>query len=277
MGIRIYRNELSSGEVSEDKHQVASYQPLLEAVASGDRTATEAAVTTLVYSHTHIVRLRVRKGDTVLADVGGPYIIAPVSGTLRLHGRTVGRYVLSVQDDVGYVKLVHRFLGLPLVVRRGSQSVPIGGVVKPGPTTIPTHGPVSYRGVNYQAFSFDAMAFPAGTLRISLLVPVSRSLRLSTCTEIQVVERGKVAERLARRFNLTAATFSSFIRATQPLTDGLIFIRSGSHQYAGGADPGPRQLPQQGTVNYRGINYAVFSFAARSSVGSVRIYQLVRA
>ena len=81
-------------------------------------------MTSLVYSHTHIVRLRVTRGGTVLADVGGPYIIAPVSGLLRVHGRTVARYVLSVQDDLGYVKLETRYIGFPLLLRRGAQRIP---------------------------------------------------------------------------------------------------------------------------------------------------------
>ena len=77
---RIYAGELSSSEVQSDKREVQEYAPLLSAVESGDRTASEAAVHSLVYSGTHIVRLRVLRGSTLLADVGGPYILAPVSG-----------------------------------------------------------------------------------------------------------------------------------------------------------------------------------------------------
>ena len=47
----------------------------------------------------------------LLADFGGPYVIAPVSGTLKDDGRVIGSYVLSVQDDAGVVKLAHDFIG----------------------------------------------------------------------------------------------------------------------------------------------------------------------
>ena len=78
------------------------------------------AVTSLVYSHTHVVRLRVTSGSTVLADVGGPYIIAPVGGTPALPRRArSGTTSLSVQDDLGYVKLETRFIGAPLVLHVG--------------------------------------------------------------------------------------------------------------------------------------------------------------
>src|SRR5438270_5975363 len=139
---RIYAGERSGSETRSDQHQVESYAPLLSAVAAGARGAITAAVTTLVYSHTHIVRLRITRGARVLADVGGPYILAPVTGTLRLHGHVLARYVLSVQDDLGYIKLVTRFLGVPIVLRAGGHPVPVAGQLTPAPASIPAHGRV---------------------------------------------------------------------------------------------------------------------------------------
>jgi hypothetical protein len=273
---RIYANELSSSEVFSDKRQVEGFSPLLNALTSGKRAAVRAAVTSLVFSHTHVVRLRITRGGEVLADVGGPDILAPVSGSLRRGGRTVGHYVLSVQDDLGYVKLVTRFIGVPLVLHTGSRSLPVEGTLSPGPTSIPALGPVSYRNSTYEAFSFNAQLFPSGPLRISLLVPVSASLSRSTCGEIKVAELGDVARRISRRFALAPSNFSSYIKATGPLTGGLIYIRAGSRQLAGSTHPGPGTLPDRGAVNYRGRTYAVFSFTSATEVGQVRIYQLVR-
>jgi hypothetical protein len=276
VGSRIYDNELSSSEVSRDKRQVEGYAPLLAALSRGDRAAVREAVTSLVFSHTHVVRLRVSRGSEVLADVGGPEILAPVSGTLRRGGSTVGHYVLSVQDDLGYVKLVTRFTGVPLVLRAGSRTLPVAGALDPGPSSIPAHGSVSYRGRTYEAFSFDAQAFPSGPLRISLLVPAPGSLSRSTCSEIRVAELGDVARRISLRFTLSSANFSSYIKATAPLTSGLLYIRSGSRQLAGSTSPGPATLPLRGTVHYRGATYGVSSFTSPSQAGQVRIYQLVK-
>ena len=167
-------------------------------MASGERAAVNAAVNSLVFSHTHVVRLRVTRGGAVLADVGGSYILAPVGGTLRFGGRPVGRYLLSVQDDLGYVKLATRFIGAPIVLRTGSRTVPVEGVLAPGPARIPDHGPVSYRNTAYEAFSFNASAFPSGPLRISLLLPLPRSLAArDTCAEIKNRELGRVAQRIS--------------------------------------------------------------------------------
>jgi hypothetical protein len=271
---RIYKRELASTGVRADQSQVERNTPLLSALASGNRPAVKEAVTRLVFSGTHIVRLRVSQGGAVLADVGGPYILAPVGSSLRFQGRTVGSYLLSVQDDLGYVKLESRFIGLPLIVLQGSRRIPLEGTL-PGPASIPEQGPVSYGGKSYEAFSFKATAFPSGPLRISLLIPVPASLSATSCAQIKVSELGGIARRLWRRFALAQAPPLVFIHSVQSLIGGLGFVRSGSHQLAGSIQPGPLRLPDGGTVKYRGVTYGVSSFAARSAGTPVRVSLLV--
>ena len=117
---RIYADELAGRETLADQAHVRQSQALLSALSSGNSSAVAAAVRAIVYTpHWHIVRLRVLRAGRVLADVGGPYVIAPVTGTLKQRGRTLGRYVMSVQDDTGYVKLLSRFIGVPVELYRG--------------------------------------------------------------------------------------------------------------------------------------------------------------
>lgn len=270
---RIYGLELSSREVQADRRQVQSYAPLLSSLAAGNRAAVANAVTSLVYSHTHIVRLRVTSGGTVLADVGGPYIIAPVRGSLRVGGRTVGEYVFSVQDDLGYVKLESRYIGFPLLLRRGAQRIPVEGVIPSASPAIPLGGPVEFRGGHYRAVSFLAEAFPSGPLAVTVLVPdPPASLG---CRAVAVYEVGHIAQTMWNRFVLVGAAPSLFVKSAAELTGALTFIRSGSHQVAGSAAHGPSRLPDSGTVSYRGVEYRVISFPARSSAGHVRVYELV--
>ena len=218
---RIYRDELVGIGTIADQHQVEENGPLLKALArvsalakdgapvrngvpakgsaaasrgapakgngAGAGAVREAAnavteaVHGLVYSHTHIVRLRVLQGGRLLADIGGPYIIAPVGGSLRFHGRVVGSYLLSVQDDLGFVGLERRLVGLPLILHVGAVRVPLQGTTRTGSVAIPDTGAVVIRGVrgapggaHFQAYSFDAKAFPTGVVRISLLLPRGR-------------------------------------------------------------------------------------------------------
>jgi hypothetical protein len=269
---RIYASEVSSSEVSSDKRQIESYGPLLQAVESNDHAALATAVHTLVYSHTHIVRLRVSVGSTLLFDEGGPYILAPVQGKLRSHGKEVGHFVFSVQDDLGYVKLETRFIGAPLVLRTESGQVPIEGLLTPGPASIPDRGPVSYQGASYEAYSFNAAAYPSGRLRISLLLPVTASLAAKTCERIKAEEMGLIAQRISRRFTLSQSSFAPFVHLTQTLTHALVYVRKGSQKLAGG---GPSKLPSAGALDYHGAKYEVSSFAAPTSAGQARVYVLV--
>jgi len=272
---RIYAAEVHSSATDSDKHQIESYVPLLSAVASGDHAAIHTAVHSLVYSHTHIVRLRVSRGSELLADEGGPYILAPISGTLRAHGKTIGHFVFSVQDDLGYVKLVTRLIGAPLILRTDSGQVPVEGLLSPGPASIPDRGPVEYRGASYQAYSFKADAYPSGRLRVSLLLAITRSLATKSCDQIKAAELGLVAQRISRRFTLSPSAFVPYVRLAHTLTHALVYVRAGSRTLAGSTHAAPAKLPSSGALRWHGVDYEVSSFSAPTSAGPARVYVLV--
>jgi hypothetical protein len=270
----IYGAELASPETSADRHQVESDSGLLSAMSSGNAAAITEAVTRLVFSGTHIVRLRVTRGSSVLADVGGPYILAPTGGELRLGGRTLGHYLLSVQDDSGYVKLETRFIGLPVLLQRDGRRVPLEGTITPGSSVIPSHGPVRFHGASWETFSFLALAFPSGRLKITLLVPPPPSSSAG-CASIKADELSRVAHTAWNRFNHVGIAPGGYITTVDGLTGGLNYVYSGSQELAGSTHPGPGRLPSSGTVSYRGRTYMVRSFASHTAAGSVRLYQLL--
>jgi hypothetical protein len=115
------------------------------------------------------VRVRVTIGSKLLIDDGGPFVLAPVHGTLRSSGHVVGHFEMAIQDDAGYLKLAHLFTGAEVLMRTGARQVM--GTLSPGPINVPDRGEVAYRGRTYQAYSFLGEAFPEGPLRISLLLP----------------------------------------------------------------------------------------------------------
>ncbi len=274
---RIYGLELASSEVSADRRQIAGYGPLLSALAAGNRAGVQEAVTSLVYAHTHVVRLRVesaRPPARVLADVGGPYIIAPVSGTLRRGGRVLGSYVFSVQDDLGYVKLEDRYVGLPLILRQGSRRIPLEGTLPASAAGLPASGPVKYRGAAYEAISFAARAFPASTLQVTLLDPAHPAAQAS-CKAIHVAELARIGQRVFSRFQAVGAPPSAYVTELRGLTGALAYVRAGARQLAGATSPGPGRLPTTGTVRYRGRTYAVSSFATQLAGAPARVYELI--
>lgn len=268
---RVYAKELASSEVSADRRQIESYAPLSDALRSGNRSAVQSAVTALVYSGTHIVRLRVTSGGRVLSDVGGPYIIAPVRGTISSGGRALASFVFSVQDDLGYVKLEDRFIGVPLLLRTSAGRVPVEGVIPA--QGIPSNGPVRFHGGAYEAYSFNGAAFPSGALRITILVPVPAGAATLGCGRVRMLERVAVAQRTWQRFAAIGAGAVSFLPTAASLTGAEVYVRAGSTQLAG-SGAGPSHLPDSGTLRWRGSLWQVGSFSAGSGV---RVYLLAHA
>jgi hypothetical protein len=144
---------------------------LLSAVARRDPAATRTAIEGLL--NQHIVRLRVSTGATLLADVGGPFVLGPVDAPLRLGGRTIGSFVLSIQDDEGYLRLARRLAGLKVLMYMGPRLVK--NSLGPAPGTAPASGSYRYRGHSFRVFTLHARAFPSGPLRIQVLVPIPYS------------------------------------------------------------------------------------------------------
>jgi len=156
--------------------RVQGDQALLNAVARRDRAATKLAVEALLTQH--IVRLRVSAAGSLLADVGGPYVLAPVRATLTLGGQAIGTFVLSIQDDEGYLRLTKRLAGLSVLMYmnvNGAHLQLVKNSLGPEPGTVPDSGSYTYRGRRFRVFTIHARAFPDGPLRINVLIPIPYS------------------------------------------------------------------------------------------------------
>jgi hypothetical protein len=166
----IYAGEAGARTLPQVR-RVQQDQALLHAVAARDPAATKTAVEALLTEH--IVRLRAYAGGSLLTDVGGPFVLAPVSAPLRLQGRTIGSVVLSIQDDEGYLRLTRRLAGLRVLMYMNSQLVK--NSLGPSPGTVPASGPYEYRGHSFRVFTVNARAFPSGPLTIRVLIPMPYS------------------------------------------------------------------------------------------------------
>jgi hypothetical protein len=169
VGERIYEEELHSPAVTATLRHIEGSTSFQRAVAAGDAAAARTAIIGFFGQHIHVVRVRVMVGSRLLIDEGGPFVLAPVHGTLRSGGRVVGHFTMAIQDDAGYLKLARLFTGAEVLMRTGAKQVM--GTLNPGPASVPDRGAVVYRGHSYQAYSFSGVAFPSGPLRISLLLP----------------------------------------------------------------------------------------------------------
>jgi hypothetical protein len=77
--------------------------------------------------------------------------------------------MLSIQDDTGYIKLLHRFTGADVTLSTAAGVVPGSNVVG-GPPFGPGLRAVRYRRRPWRAFGLLGTAFPSGPLRVSLLI-----------------------------------------------------------------------------------------------------------
>ncbi len=170
-----------TGELGQAAHKqvrrVQHNKALLQAVAHREPAATEAAIKTLL--NEHIVRMRVSVGGQLLSDVGGPYVLAPVTAPLSLNGHTIGSVVLSVQDDEGYLRLARRLAGLNVLMYMSlTPSGPpqlvkdsLGPARGPALSAVPASGSYRYEGRTFRVFTVHAAAFPSGPLTIRVLIP----------------------------------------------------------------------------------------------------------
>jgi hypothetical protein len=171
----IYHGELFSAQTQAAARVISRSQDMIAAVRSSSPTAVRAATVRLFRTRLHIVRIRVTHAGRLINDIGGPAVLAPVAGEFHdAAGGVIGRFLFSLQDDAGYLKLVRIYSGGEVLMRVGGRQV--AGTISPGPANPPDYGPVTYRGVTYQAFSFPATAFPNSPLRISILIIPSRYL-----------------------------------------------------------------------------------------------------
>ncbi len=167
---RIYRREQSGAATHVVVRDFENSRPFQEAVASDNPIATRAAIVKFFEGTLHVVRVRATLGEKLVADVGGPHVLAPTRGDVRnAHGRVVGHFLLSVQDDLGYVILAQRFAGAQAFLYENKQL--LLGSSSPAPLSIPRHGEMLFDGISYHTYSFTAEAFPKGPLEVSLLIP----------------------------------------------------------------------------------------------------------
>jgi hypothetical protein len=172
-------NLIYEGEAGSRTHvqveRVQHDRALQLAVAQHDASATRAAIISLL-NH-HIVRLRVSDTKGLLSDVGGPYVLAPVTAPLHAKGHRIGSFVLSIQDDEGYLRLTRRLAGLDVLMYmngKGGQRL-VKNSLGPNPGNVPTAGAFTYHGHDFRVITVHASAFPSGPLTIRVLIPIPYS------------------------------------------------------------------------------------------------------
>ena len=218
------------------------------------------------------MRLQVfNRAGRLLADIGGTWTIAPVSGLLKSGSRTIGRFLMSLQDDTGETKLETRFVGNPVAIYIAGRLVadryatfPLGP--PPGPSL--TVGATRYAVVR-QTFE----AFPSGPLlEVTLVAPPARSLARLDCAQVRAQEFGRVAMRFAALATDLGHQYPGYAATVALYTGAEVFVRSGGRLLGTSGGSGPAKPPTSGLVSYVGKSWLVFSFQA---LAPARVYMLI--
>ena len=167
---RIYDQEAGGAVGHAAVRRIARDRALLAALGSGNPAALRAAALRQLFNPgKHVVRLSVVRAGRKLTDVGGAFVVAPSDLELRgAGGADLGRLEASMQDVVGYVKLVHRLTGVQVVVR-GAPGHVESSLAAAASVELPASGDVTIAGRAYVVRSFRETGFAGEALEVWIL------------------------------------------------------------------------------------------------------------
>ncbi len=154
--------------IHADLRQIASDPILLGALSSGSLDSALAEANRQLVRH--VVQIRVLSGTRVLVDANPTSFDVGGSG-MALHapnGRSLGRLQITVQDVIGFIKLIHKLNAADVVVRdthgRMRTSLPAAAAL-----SLPPFGCTQIQGSRYVVNSFHETGFTGEPLTIWVL------------------------------------------------------------------------------------------------------------
>ena len=172
---RVYHEGVFSERTASARQMIGASLPLRRAVEESDPTATAAAARELIATG-HMTNLRIVRGTSTLADLGGPALTPLHGAILDAHRRPIAGYATSVWSDTGFLAEGDGIAEGLIALRAGQHSV--GGSLALPRRQLAREGALALHGVVYQYTSFPGQAYPTGALSIYLLKPVSTTKAL---------------------------------------------------------------------------------------------------
>jgi len=161
---RIYDQEAHGAVGHAAVKRLARDRALVAAMRGNQPAALRAAALRQLFNPgKHVVRLSVRRGTRTLTDVGGRFVVAPAH--VRVHGDVIEA---SVQDVIGFVKLVHRLTGMQIVVR-GAPGHIESSLATAARAPLPASGVATIAGQTYVVRSFAERGYDGEALQVWVL------------------------------------------------------------------------------------------------------------
>jgi hypothetical protein len=163
-----YLNEAQGAVIHIDLHQIAHDATLIGALSSGHLGAALVAANRQLVRH--VVQIRVLQGSRVLVDAN-PTSFDVRGSAIDLRnstGRSLGRLAITVQDVIGFNKLVHKLDAADALVRGAAgqlrTTLPAAAHV-----SLPRSGCTQIGSRTHVVRSFDETSFTGEALTIWIL------------------------------------------------------------------------------------------------------------
>jgi hypothetical protein len=165
-GRKQYRTETGGSVQRTVARRAAANSALLAALRSGNLAQARSVATSLLYRADHISRIEIVRGGRSLVSVGKGFVVGATGVPLR---GGLGTMEASIQDVIGYVRLLHRRTGADVIVRGNANRVESSLPAANG-TSLPSRGAVTVAGQRYHVSSFSTTGLLAEPLRVWVLV-----------------------------------------------------------------------------------------------------------
>lgn len=170
VAMRIYFQEVFGAPNGAAFAVIAPLPGLVAGLASGDYALARRTLNRLPVRHA--VRERVVRSGRVLLDVGLRFVIAGRPHRLTAPGgRYLGQIEISIQDVIGFIKLVHRLTGTEIVVRGSVGHHAASSLPAALQATLPSSGPTQVGRRRFIVSSFNRPGFGGEALNVWILAP----------------------------------------------------------------------------------------------------------
>jgi hypothetical protein len=169
-----YAGEISGQHSIQTLHSVGRDPTLLRLLGSHDLSAARAYIKQEywdVWYHWHVSRMRIVQGSRVVSELGVPFVIPASHMTLHgAGGRDVGTLYVSMQDEIGVVRLLHRLYPIQVVIRGEKTKQLRTSMYSAAFVKLPSSGSVRLGGHRYLVRSFREPAWGGETVTIWILM-----------------------------------------------------------------------------------------------------------
>jgi hypothetical protein len=171
-----YHYETKGAKLLQQLERIARDGILLRALSRGDvagaQVEADAQLHSPVNHFDHVTRISVIRGSRVFINAtinsDGVFVVAPGSRVLRSHGRPLGTLLVSIQDVIGYVKVVHDLTRAQVLVRGASGHVR-SSLAAATSVRLPSSGGVTIAGRHYFVRSFREIGWGNEPLTVWIL------------------------------------------------------------------------------------------------------------